>query len=808
MPSFTNSLKWLKETPFLTCDDAQMITRISNAEPTFECTGLDNAVCNMYFDIDHKLTPDEVYDENVDAIVGEKGKELIAQCIKQITDIEPKIAVATASKKDFIEFQSQKNISKYSWRYFVPNIQMKKCEMQDFIIQMNKYVDQEKMIWDYIENDGKGLFDTGIYNNNRKMRCINTSKPNENRPLVLVEGSIEDTLITSKIHNSQVITFVSPAKPKITIPQSPTSIADTSVLNDCYDELLTIIGNKGHNRTLWAKLCGWFVNHSTKEKFLQFVDLAWRDDAEKMFDGMVASPRSMSIYALDNIAKNLNENAYKQWRSKYNKLISIEVLMKGSNDVAQYIAPRLKLVLVYCNDTWIEFDKQSCLWRCVKKPDATIISHLQREIDEARESILARKNRTDDEDERKKLGDLEKCYSSQYAMACGCGFVSQIKSFLCTYLYDADFHKKLDNHPYKIAFKNGMLDLTTLQFREGLLQDDYLTKTIPHNYVSKNDNDADVIAVRTALKKICNWNEAHLAYYLSCIGYAMTGDANKEQMFWYFRGQTAENGKSSVLEALEKIMPNYVIKGTNTFLDKGAELKKEIPTWKGKRIVWLNELSTKMKDEDLVKAVCDGTDFKYNRNYAIEAEKVAIDFKLFCVSNNSFNVKGDAGIKRRFKLCQFNAQFQEKTKGDCFETLQFKKDKCFGDNLCGIWRDALLHLIFTYSKKYATEKQLMPYPKEWNEEAEENMADNNKFETWFRDNFEVGTGAEFSCGRVELDNHLPTEFKNYKIKDELTRMKVAFVYNSQERKKGYKERGLYVGFRFCEKTENDAENDE
>jgi phage/plasmid-associated DNA primase len=781
---YTDNLFWKTQTPFLLADEAIIINRLEQNEPTFEVTGSNDNICRMYFDIDYHLKPNE-FNTQVNQHIRETGKKYITKCISEVLQIEPKITVATSSFEH-----------KYSWRYWCPNIKMKKNEMQDFVVTMNKYIESIDDIFDYIEKPKTGgLFDEGIYDKNRKMRCINTSKPNENRPLILVEGNIADTLITGFTDNATLATYA--IAPKIIIPSSPTSVTSTSVLNDnAHSELLKIIGNKGHKREKWLTLCSWFVSNSSKANFLDFVDAEWRDQAEKMFDDFTSNQRQCSIYALDNIAKEVNYDAYKQWRSKHNKYITFEVLDKGSNDVAKFVANRLKQNMIYCNETWYQFDAQSYLWRMVKKPDATIITHIQKEIDEARENILYRKNRTDDEAEIETLTKLEKRFIGFYKEVAGGGYVSQIIKFLTTYLFDGDFIKLLDNHTYKIAFKNGMLDLKTLEFRCGLFQSDFLTKTIPYNYVQKKDTDEDVQQVKKALKKICNWNDAHLDYYLSSIGYAMTGDSNKEQMFWYFRGQTAQNGKSVVIEALEKIMPNYVIKGTNTFLDKAVELKKEVPTWKGKRIVWLNELSTKMKDEDIVKSICDGTDFKYNRNYATEAEKVAIGFKLFVVSNNSLNIKGDEGVKRRFRLCQFNAQFQENTTEDCFKTLQFKRNKCFGDDLCGSHRDALLHLIFSYSKLYATEKKLKPYPVEWNEDAEENMADNNKFESWFKDNFELG--SEFECGRQELDNYMPVEFKNLKIKDELTKMKIPFKYNSQERKKGYKERGLYLGFKYKE----------
>jgi phage/plasmid-associated DNA primase len=571
-----------------------------------------------------------------------------------------------------------------------------------------------------------------------------------------------------------------------------------NVPNEKYSELLAIIGNKGHSRNTWLTLCSWFINHSTKEEFLDFVDYEWKDDSEKLFDSFSQNKRPCSIYALDNIAKAKDEQAYVAWRRKHNVYISIETLNKGSNDIAQFVAPRLKQNLVYCNDNWFQYDKQTSLWRITKRPDALVISHIQRDIDETREYILYKKNGTDDEKEKKSLAELERAFISYHCEVSKGSFVSQILKFLATYLFDANFEKILDNHTGYIAFQNGILDLKTLSFRNGLLQTDFLTKTIPYDYTPKNDDDDDVIDVKNALKKICNWNDNHLDYYLSSIGYALTGMSSREQKFWYLRGQTAENGKSVIFEALEKIMPNYVIKGTNTFLDKGAELKKEVPTWKGKRILWLNEVSTKMKDEDLLKAVCDGTDFKYNRNYATEAEKVSILFKLFCVSNNSLTVKGDAGIARRFKLQQFNSQFKETNTEDDYETLQFIGNKKFGNYLQEKGRDALLHILFTYSRDYIINDCLKPYPDEWDEEAKENLADNNKFSEWFNEEFEIG--EDYVCFKVDFEEILPSAFKSLKIKDELARMKIKFKYESQKRAMvdGVKKKGAFIGFRMNE----------
>jgi hypothetical protein len=294
--------------------------------------------------------------------------------------------------------------------------------------------------------------------------------------------------------------------------------------------------------------------------------------------------------------------------------------------------------------------------------------------------------------------------------------------------------------------------------------------------------------------QINNNNESHLDFYLSSVGYALTGDSTKEQNFWYFRGQTAENGKSLIFEVLEKLMPNLVMKANKDFMDKGADLRKEVNTWRGIYLLWCNEVSTKPKDEDLMKAIGDGTGFKYNPLYNVNAVTMPISFKLFAVSQNSLTIKCDAGVIRRFLLGQFNSQFRIETTEDDIANLQFVRDKDLSSKLQEKYKHALLHLIFTYSNHYWNEKKLRPYPEEWKREKQENVQDNNKFEAWFNETFEIG--STFSISKKDYEQLLSlSTLKDIRLKDELVRMKIWFEYKSQERRDGAK--GWYYGFKEC-----------
>jgi len=127
---------------------------------------------------------------------------------------------------------------------------------------------------------------------------------------------------------------------------------------------------------------------------------------------------------------------------------------------------------------------------------------------------------------------------------------SMILKLLKDYLNDDEFFSRLDINNYILVFKNGVLDLKTLKFRDGIFSSDMITQTIPYNYEKALQDD--IKNLRFELLKICNNNETHLDYYLSALGYALTGDSMKLQEFYYILGQKASNGKRVILKHQQK----------------------------------------------------------------------------------------------------------------------------------------------------------------------------------------------------------------------------------------------------------------
>jgi len=604
------------------------------------------------------------------------------------------------------------------------------------------------------------------------------------------------------------------------LPEVPKPAAEVL---DFEDQYLDLLFNVIKNETLESgeKLIDWDTwfqiggimksNGYDVELFIKYSEaISDRKSSLELWNGI--KKLTMSIHGLRTIAKKMNPEGYRSWSKKHNQFISATTLSKGENDVAKHIAPQLKDKLKYSAKMWYYFDEKTRLWESTPEPPfSLVITHLQNEIAYSRsvcEAKFAQElEKANSSEQRKTLEEKREAeieiYEASYRAVTGSKFSSQMLKILKDDLKEKDFVEMLDNNPYEVAYKNGILDLATLKFRHGLKPTDYLTKTIPFDY--EEAKKEDVLKVREELKKICNYNEQHLDYYLSILGYSLTGDASRKQEFYYLRGQKASNGKSVVFENLTEIIPNYVGKIQNDIFDKKNTTRhKSIEEWGGLRVAWTNELTTDKKDAEFIKEISDGTSVKFKKMYGTE-QKMPITFKPFIVSNHTIVIDADAGVKRRTRILQMDSDFVDSLEADDYVKCRFKKDDTFGLSLRTTYKHAFLHLLFSYAKKFVDNNfQLCDYPREWAEESEETMKSNNKFLEWFEDSFEIFNGGEneddFKINKNKFEMKLKTFGGKINFKDEVKKNRWNFTYDSQKKFEGCK--GVWYGFRILE---NDME---
>lgn len=797
---------------FPTCSPKEFLTRLQNKMPTYEVIPTNDENIKVNLDFDYYINQDE-FNLEVANEVKTILKDRINNALKSLTNITPNFHILTSHSNNVVK--NDGSISgKYSIRFFVSNIITSRTMIKSFVMDINDYFDkQEKDLWDYVEKNGD-TFDTSIYSKDKKMRCYETSKPNEDRPLKLEEGTVEGTIITSFFDEDA---FLFNYEGKIRhMPSSPKSIVEyNNIIDKIVDtkktnkflELLPIIGN-GNRKILHPT---WFqigsilkTNGYRKEVFEEFTK-KYVSNKEKELNKVwdyISTEQVYSIFGLQKIAKDVNLSDYNDWFIRHKQYISSKVLSNGNNDIAEFISKGLKEVLVYSNKNWIMYDNRINLWRITDAPNAKVCNYIQYLIDCSMETAMYAYNKID----RAKLeaGDIpskikeEKLNSTMSIYKLNRIFMadnkqnSMILKFLKDYLNDNEFFSKLDVNKYNVAYKNGILDLKTLKFREGLLASDMLTKTIPYNY--EEAKQEDINKVRFELLKICNNNETHLEYYLSTLGFAMTGDSMKLQEFYYIIGQKASNGKSVIFEALNDIIPCYSTKiESNAFEIKNSGLHKEIATWKGIRIGWINELTTAKQDAEILKQVADGTSIKYKVMYGI-SDNMPITFKQFIISNHSPTIDADKGVARRLKMCQMDSEFIEGLETDDFVNCRFKRDGKFCDLLRTTYKFALMDLIYSYSKKfYENDYKLAQYPSEWNNVKEECVSDNNPFAEFIMENFEFNDS--YSISEYSLKQYFKANKIDEKIKfiDEVKKSKWNIKRNRETKK--------WEGFRVKETNE-------
>ena len=288
----------------------------------------------------------------------------------------------------------------------------------------------------------------------------------------------------------------------------------------------------------------------------------------------------------------------------------------------------------------------------------------------------------------------------------------------------------------------------------------------------------------------------------------MTGDSSREQSLWNLRGQKASNGKTAIFEALKHIAPGLVVKMENNIFETTyGSRHKEIAMWKGARIGYINELSKNKQDKDVLKEVSDGNGLRFKVMFGTMND-MPISFKCFIIGNNTINVSMDEGMKRRLKMMQMDSDFIDGIEDD-WENCRFNKNKSFVQDLQTKYKHALLALSFQYSKKYVDDGlNLCEYPKDWVEATEDVARENNKFDEFFYNHFEIDPVGEVSKKTIELQMD-PFKKEKVNLKDEFKRMRITCTYDPHRRSRGERLQGVWTGFKIIQINNTDIDdNDE
>ena len=421
-----------------------------------------------------------------------------------------------------------------------------------------------------------------------------------------------------------------------------------------------------------------------------------------------------------------------------------------------------------------------------KEPSHIIVQMIHKHIDYSIQIKINERTKTEDAEQQKNITDEISKYSKMYSEVDKSGFYSMITKHLKTILYDSEFYYKLDNNPYKIAFLDGIYDVRENKFNKDYSDYDYITKTIPFKYNEPSQEQTEF--VKNVIYKICNCNQSHMDYYLGVMGQALLGDAELEKALYFCVGVGGNNGKTLILEALADVMPNYVSKIERKTFEKGyTKAHKHLAGTKGKRIVYVEELSTKEQEIELLKEIADGKNVKNEIMFGTD-ELINIMFKLVFLSNCQANMKVDGGIGNRYRQLCHSSKFNKETTEDNYETLDFVQDKSLAGLLKGEYKHALIKIFLEAGHLYTKTKTLI-IPDEFEEAIANTLEANDEIKMWFNDNCEYG--EDFKCSKKELEDAISKPFRE--IQNEIQRI-TNLKYN-RGLTFGKSNRGGWKGFR-------------
>ncbi len=464
---------------------------------------------------------------------------------------------------------------------------------------------------------------------------------------------------------------------------------------------------------------------------------------KEIWDKTDVSNHGYNMGSIINWCKNKDEKLYNEY---LNYFISNEAFKKYEYGIAEHTYKKFRN-LVYCGDKWYKYDNKKCIWFIMKEPTCYVIQILLKHIDTNISQLSNSLLMEEDEEKKKETRECIKIMQGYIEKFNSPKFTGQFIKILKDKLYDGEFYKKLDNLKYKLAFQNGIFDITTGTFRYGLRYNDYLTDYIHRDFHFEEDKEKTHFIEKTIFN-ICNCDEEQATYYKSVLGYALCGDAEKEKEIYFIIGQGANNGKTTLLEAMKDAMPSVVGSMNNQVLLANYQKSHKFLPMLEKKIVYVEELQKgKELNTSLLKEIRDGKSLSNEVMFGT-SRQINVSSKVFILSNNIPVFKTDNGISTCLRQLQFNNKFLKEESEEYHKVGKvhgfLNADKTLADKLKGDYFIPLMNVLLKYSCMYSQEQKLKPVPQFYIEKAKETCNANDTLKSFWEDEIIIGENHKLS----------------------------------------------------------------
>jgi P4 family phage/plasmid primase-like protien len=236
--------------------------------------------------------------------------------------------------------------------------------------------------------------------------------------------------------------------------------------------------------------------------------------------------------------------------------------------------------------------------------------------------------------------------------------INEIMDFLKLIFYNEEFLENIDENKNLLGFKNGILDLVTMEFRDGR-PEDLITLSTEINYKPINFNDERVKDIEKVITEMLPDNDVR-QYVIRLLASCLDGHIDQKFHIWTGSGG---NGKSILVDLFSLCLGKYVaIVDTTMITNKKGSSSAASPDkikLKGKRFAVMNE----PEGDDNVKVghmkeLTGGDTINARGLFQNKIIEFKPQFKLFMLCNKKPVIPStDGGTWRRIRVVPFEMKF-------------------------------------------------------------------------------------------------------------------------------------------------------
>jgi len=393
----------------------------------------------------------------------------------------------------------------------------------------------------------------------------------------------------------------------------------------------------------------------------------------------------------------------------------------------------------------------------------------------------------DEEDNKNAQGELKfllikkkRCTAMITALKT-CGFLDKVIRMCKLYMTDRDFYRKRDENKLIFGCENGVLDMQTMTFRDGL-PDDYRTYSCGINYTVFREDDDEVKKLDKYLEMVYpnpNLRNYFLDFFATCL---QGGNENKRVLFMIGGRDGAKSMTTSLLGLVfgteedgyfGKFPRELLVQATGKSNSAGA--RPELAQVRGKRLMGAQELTAFEKLNVGFIKEASGNDKFYTRNLYEKGSTINPQHTIVVQLNEGPTAEGeDDAFWSRIRLLDHESKFVKPqdlkdfpvpdTWEEQLSQKTFLADPSFAKDLEEL-AEPLLWRLFERLKAYKQGGSKLYEPSEVIDSTNSYKAENDKYQRFLNEKLKLVKNPEKAAQTSHKVTDLLVEFNSF-VKEE------------------------------------------